>query len=96
MPRGKFETESTDVVAVEAEVPEGGRGWNHPDPVIPIEALAETESPPTRELDHFVAKSRFVKTRAGVLLPGDPVTAEAVGGERTLAALVRGGSVILQ
>lgn len=46
------------------------------------------------EPTYKVTPKRRVKTKSGVLGSGESVTAELVGGEATLAALVRGGSVV--
>jgi len=70
------------------------------DILVPVTPIETTEEPAIevapQELGYWVAKSRSVKTEHGLLHTGDPVTEADVGGERTLAALIRGGSVIRQ
>lgn len=57
-------------------------------------AAADSQAQPGPKPTYRVAPKRRVRCKGVVLESGADVTAEAVGGQETLDALVRGGSVV--
>lgn len=88
-PKSKANPEVTDTPSGSDAQPASAESQAQP-------AAADSQAQPVPQITYRVAPKRRVRCKDSVLQSGADVTAEAVGGQETLDALVRGGSVVVR